>query len=396
MPGRHFLFVPGPTNVPDRVLRAMHRAMEDHRSPTFPLILRDILDRLPKVLGMSSGRAFVFAATGTGMWEASLVNTLNSGARVLAPRYGQFAHLFISSATRLGYKVDTLESPWGLPAQPSAIHDALARDKEHSIQAVLVVHNETSTGVTSDLAAVRRAIDDAKHPALLIVDGVSSIGSLAFSMDEWKVDVALAGSQKGFMMPAGLGILGMSQKALARVDAATSPRAFFDLRDMIKQNDTGYTPYTPALSLLFGLQESLNMLFEEGLENVAARHAHLASGVRAAVAAWNLELCCRDASSHSNTVSAIMLPGGEAPKVIRRAYDKYQLSLGAGLGDVAGKLFRIGHLGDLNPLMLMAALGGTEMALRDCGIDIKPGAGLAAAQDVFRRDAVQAQKLAAD
>jgi alanine-glyoxylate transaminase/serine-glyoxylate transaminase/serine-pyruvate transaminase len=390
MPGRHFLFVPGPTNVPDRVFRAMHRAMEDHRSPAFPDLLRDILSRLPQVMGTKSGRAFVFAATGTGMWEAALVNTLNAGARVLAPRYGQFAHLFISSATRLGYDVNVLESPWGLGAPATAIHDALVNDKSNQIAAVLVVHNETSTGVTSDIGAVRRAIDAAKHPALLIVDGVSSIGSLDFRMDEWRVDVALAGSQKGFMMPAGLGILGLSEKALARVDTATSPRAFFDLRDQIKHNDAGYTAYTPALSLLFGLQESLNMLFEEGLENVVARHSQLANGVRAAVAAWNLELCARDPKTYSNTVSAVMLPGGESPMVMQRAFHRYQLSLGAGLGEMAGKLFRIGHLGDLNPLMLIGALGGAEMALRDAGIRVAAGSGVAAAEEVFRRDALDA------
>jgi alanine-glyoxylate transaminase/serine-glyoxylate transaminase/serine-pyruvate transaminase len=383
MPGRHFLFVPGPTNVPDRVFRAMHRAMEDHRSPVFPDLLRDVLSRLPAVLGTKTGRPFVFAATGTAMWEAALVNTLNPGARLLAPRYGQFTHLFIQNAKRLGYNVDVIEAPWGCGVPADAIHDALAKDKAHEIQGVLVVHNETSTGVTSDMAATRRAIDQAKHPALFFVDGISSIGSIDFRMDDWGVDLAIAGSQKGFMMPAGLGVLGLSAKALARVDGAMSPRAYFDLRDQIKQNDVGYTPYTPALSLLFGLQESLNMLFEEGLENVYARHRTLAEGVRAAVAAWGLELCARDAKLHSNTVSGVMLAGGESPQVIKNAFAKYHLSLGAGLGDVAGKLFRIGHLGDLNPLMLIGALGGVEMALRDAGVKIRLGSGVAAAQEVY-------------
>jgi alanine-glyoxylate transaminase/serine-glyoxylate transaminase/serine-pyruvate transaminase len=387
MPGRHFLFVPGPTNVPDRIMRAMHRAMEDHRSPVFPSLFRDILDRLPRIVRTTTGRSFVFASTGTGMWEAALTNTLAPGARVLVPRFGQFAHLFAQNAGKLGYSVDVLESPWGLGAPADAIHDALVKDKEHSIKAVLVVHNETSTGVTSDMAAVRRAIDEANHPALLVVDGISSIGSLDFEMDKWKVDLAIAGSQKGFMMPAGLGLLTASQKALALIDTVKTPRAYFDLRDQIKQNDTGYTPYTPALSLLFGLQEALDIFDEEGFENVVARHRRLATAVRAAVGAWNLELCSRDPKQHSNTVSAVMLPDGEAPKVIDIAFRKYQLSFGAGLGDLAGKLFRIGHLGDLNPLMLVGALGGAEMAMRDAGLSIQLGSGVAAAQEVFSADA---------
>lgn len=384
MPGRHFVFVPGPTNVPDRILRAMHRPMEDHRSPVFPELLRDILGRLPQVLGTRSGRAFVFAATGSGMWEAALVNTLNPGTRVLAARFGQFSHVFATTARRLGYRVDVLEAPWGTGAPVEAIHDALMRDKEHAIGGVLTVHNETSTGVTDDVATVRSAIDDAKHPALLYVDGVSSIASLDFRMDEWGIDLAIGGSQKGFMMPAGLGILGVSAKAMGMIDAVTSPRAFFDLRDQVAQNDTGYTPYTPALSLLFGLQESLNMLLTEGLDHVVARHARLASAVRAAVHAWGLSLCAKDPSTYSNTVSAVMLPGGQAPKVMDCAFRNYQLSLGGGLGEVAGKLFRIGHLGDLNALMVLAALGGVEMALADAGVRIELGSGVAAAEKKLR------------
>jgi alanine-glyoxylate transaminase/serine-glyoxylate transaminase/serine-pyruvate transaminase len=345
--------------------------------------VRDVLGRLPAVLGTKTGRPFVFAATGTAMWEAALVNTVDPGARLLAARYGQFSHLFIQNAKRLGYNVDVIESPWGCGAPIDAIHHALSNDKSHEIQGVLVVHNETSTGVTSDMAATRRAIDQANHPALFFVDGISSIGSIDFRMDEWGVDLAIAGSQKGFMMPAGLGVLGVSAKALARVDGATSPRAYFDLRDQIKQNDTGYTPYTPALSLLFGLQESLNMLYEEGLERVYARHRKLAEGVRAAVAAWGFELCAREPKLQSNTVSGVMLPGGESPKVIKQAFEKYHLSLGAGLGDVAGKLFRIGHLGDLNPLMVIGALGGVEMALRDAGLPVRPGCGVAAAEELY-------------
>jgi alanine-glyoxylate transaminase/serine-glyoxylate transaminase/serine-pyruvate transaminase len=384
MPGRDFLFVPGPTNVPDRLLRAMHRAMADHRSPEFPTLVRDILDRLPAVLGSTTARAFVFPATGSGMWEAALVNTLHPGDRLLATRYGQFSHLFIDAATRLGFTVDVVESPWGGGAPVAEIEAALRADTARSIRGVLVAHNETSTGVTADVAAVRRAIDAADHPALLFVDGVSSIASLAFHMDAWGVDLAIAGSQKGFMLPAGLGILGVSPKAMACVPTATAPRAFFDLRPMITNNDAGYFPYTPALSLLYGLQESLTMLLEEGMPAVAARHRHLASGVRAAVAAWGLPLCAQDARAASDTVTAVMLPDGQAPALLARAFGQYRLSLGAGLGPLAGKLFRIGHLGDLNELMVLGALSGVEMALQDVGVTVTPGSGVAAAQASFR------------
>jgi alanine-glyoxylate transaminase/serine-glyoxylate transaminase/serine-pyruvate transaminase len=385
MPGRDFLYVPGPTNVPDRVLRAMHRAMVDHRSPEFPTLVRDILDRLPLIFGSAHARAFVFPATGSGMWEAALVNTLQPGDRLLGTRYGQFSHLFIDAAQRLGFQVDVLDGAWGAAAPVEAIEAALRADTERRIRGVLVAHNETSTGVTSDIAAVRRALDAADHPALLFVDGVSSIASLDFQMDAWGVDLAITGSQKGFMLPAGLGILAVSERALRCVSTATCPRAFFDLRPMIANNDAGYFPYTPALSLLYGLQESLNMLLEEGMPAVVHRHRHLAQGVRAAVAAWGLPLCAQDASSASNTVTAVMLPGGEAPALLQRAYHRYRLSLGAGLGPLAGKLFRIGHLGDLNELMLLGALGGVEMALQDVGVPVTAGSGVAAAQASFRR-----------
>ncbi len=384
MPGRDFLYVPGPTNVPDRLLRAMHRAMADHRSPEFPVLVRDVLDRLPLIVGSDRARAFVFPATGSGMWEAALVNTLHPGDRLLGTRYGQFSQLFIDAAQRLGFQVDILDAPWGTAAPAEAIEAALRADTERRIRGVLVAHNETSTGVTSDIAAVRRAIDAADHPALLFVDGVSSIASLDFQMDAWGVDLAITGSQKGFMLPAGLGILAMSPRAMALVPSATCPRAFFDLRPMITNNDAGYFPYTPALSLLYGLQESLTMLLDEGMPAVAARHRHLAGGVRAAVAAWGLPICAQSEASASNTVTAVMLPGGEAPALLQRAFHRYRLSLGAGLGTLAGQLFRIGHLGDLNELMLLGALGGVEMALQDVGVPVVAGSGVAAAQASFR------------
>ena len=386
MPGRNFLFVPGPTNVPDRVLNAMHRASEDHRSPVFPKLPLSIFPDLKKVLRTTDGQPFVFAATGTGMWEAALVNTCSAGDKVLATRYGQFSHLFIDCAQRLGLDVDIIDVPWGEGAPPDKIEQKLRADTKHEYKGVLVVHNETATGVTSDLAAVRRAIDNAKHPALLYVDGVSSVGSLEFRMDDWGIDLAITGSQKGFMLPAGLGIIGVSQKALARRDSAKLPRVFFDFGDQMKANATGYFPYTPPLTLLYGLRESLDILLEEGLDNVYARHHRLAEGVRAAVRAWGLSLCAKDPKWNSDTVSAVMTPPGvDGAQIIATAFKKYDLALGAGLGQMAGKLFRIGHLGDLNELMLLGALAGAEMAMRDVGMtQIVPGSGVAAASEFWR------------
>ena len=396
MPGRNHLFVPGPTNVPDRILRTMHRAMEDHRSSAFPALPKGIFEDLKKVFRTESGQAFVFPATGTGMWEAALVNTRSPGDRVLAPRYGQFSHLFIDCAQRLGLKVDVMQAPWGEGAPAERIEEALRADSAHEIKGVLVVHNETATGVTSDIAAVRRAIDAAKHPALLYVDGVSSIGSLPFFMDEWGVDAAITGSQKGFMLPAGLGLVAMSQKALATQSSARCARVFFDFADQIKANATGYFPYTPSIPLLYGLRESLDILFEEGLDNVYARHHRLAEGTRRAVSAWGLKLCAKDPKWYSDTVSAIMTPAGyNAADVIDVAFKKYNLAIGAGLSEVAGKLFRIGHLGDLNELMLMSAIAGSEMAMRDVGIDVTPGSGVAAAGEFWRHGVTPAKVKAA-
>jgi len=384
MPGRNFLFVPGPSNTPDRIQRAMHRATDDHRSPVFPELTRAILPRLRPVFGTESARTFVFPSTGSGMWEAAMVNTLSTGDRLLAVRGGQFGHLFIDSARRLGYRVDVIESEWGSAVSPDAIEQALRADTAHEIKGVLVVHNETSTGVTSDIGAVRKAIDAAGHPALFFVDGVSSVASLEFRMDDWGVDLAIAGSQKGFMLPAGLGILAASDKALAAREHAKSPRAFFDFGPMIQQNDLGYTPYTPAVTLLYGLRESLDILLEEGLPNVFARHHHLASACRAAVKAWGLSLCATDPASRSDTVSTVMTPAGvDSNAVISTAYRRYNLSLGAGLGQLGGKAFRIGHLGDLNELMLLGALAGVELALKNSGASLTLGSGVAAAQEVL-------------
>jgi alanine-glyoxylate transaminase / serine-glyoxylate transaminase / serine-pyruvate transaminase len=388
MAGRNFLFVPGPTNVPDRVLRAMHRAMEDHRSSDFPSLAAPLFEDLKKIFKTGSGQPFIFPASGTGAWEASLSNTLSPGDKVLAARFGMFSHLWIDMAQRLGLDVEVLDVEWGEGAPVERYQEALAADRAHRIKAVLFTHNETATGVTSDVAPMRRALNDTRHPALLMVDGVSSIASIDFRMDEWGVDLAVTGSQKGLMLPAGLGIVCASQKALGLYDQAKLPRVFFDFGDMRKANATGYFPYTPSLPMLYGLRESLAMLLEEGLENVFARHHRLAEGTRRAVKAWGLELCARAPKWNSDTVTAIMVPAGfNGAEVIDVAYRRYNLALGAGLARMAGKLFRIGHLGDLNELMLLGGIAGAEMAMRDVGIKIDLGSGVAAAQEYWRSTA---------
>ena len=385
MPGRNFLFVPGPTNVPDRILRAMHRAMEDHRSSAFPELTTGLIRDLKKIFKTATGQPFIFPATGTGGWEAALVNTLSPGDRVISVRLGQFSHLWIDLAQRHGLRVDILDVEWGEGAPVERIEDLLTKDKQHEIKGVLIVQNETATGVTNDVGAVRRAMDAAQHPALLYVDGVSSVGSIDFRMDEWRVDLAITGSQKGLMLPAGLGIVCASPKALAAREHAKCPRVFFDFGDMIKANATGYFPYTPALPMLYGLRESLDMISEQGLDTIFARHHRLAEGVRAAVRAWGLKLCAREPRWYSDTVSAVMVPEGTSGvDVIDVAFRRYNLALGAGLGRLAGKLFRIGHLGDLNELMLLGAIAGVEMAMRDVGMKITAGAGVAAAAEHYR------------
>jgi alanine-glyoxylate transaminase / serine-glyoxylate transaminase / serine-pyruvate transaminase len=393
MAGRNFLFVPGPTNVPDRVLRAMHRAMEDHRSSDFPGLAAPVLEDLKKIFKTSSGQAFVFPASGTGAWEASLTNTLSPGDKVLAARFGMFSHLWIDMAQRFGLQVDVLDAEWGEGAPLERYQEALAADKGHRIKAVLFTHNETATGVTSDVAGIRRVLNETRHPALLMVDGVSAIASIDFRMDEWGVDLAVTGSQKGLMLPAGLGIVCASQKALGLYEQAKLPRVFFDFGDMRKANATGYFPYTPSIPMLYGLRESIAMLLEEGLENVFARHHRLAEGTRRAVKAWSLELCARAPKWHSDTVTAIMLPPGvNGAEVIDIAYRRYNLALGAGLARMAGRLFRIGHLGDLNELMLVGGIAGAELAMRDVGMKIQLGAGVAAAQEYWQSTATPLPK----
>ncbi|MDH3910395.1 MAG: aminotransferase class V-fold PLP-dependent enzyme [Rhodospirillales bacterium] len=385
--GRNFLFVPGPTNIPDRVQRAMIVAMEDHRSSRFPDLSTSVLSDLKKVFKTDDGQAFIFPSSGTGAWEAALTNTLSPGDKVLASSFGQFSHLWIDMAQRLGFDVVVQEVEWGEGVPLEWTEEVLRADPKHEIKAVLACHNETATGVTSDIAGLRRVMDAAGHPALLCVDAVSSLASIDFRMDEWRVDLAVSGSQKGLMLPAGLGILAVSPKALEATKTAQSKRCYFDLADMIAANASGYFPYTPALPMLYGLREALDIIFEEGLEEIFSRHHYLAEGVRAAATeGWGLSLCAKEPKWYSDTVSAVMVPEGiNGAHVIDVAFRRYNLALGAGLSKVAGKVFRIGHLGDLNELMLMGAIAGAEMAMLDVGAEVRPGSGVAAASNYWRK-----------
>jgi alanine-glyoxylate transaminase / serine-glyoxylate transaminase / serine-pyruvate transaminase len=393
MAGRNFLFVPGPTNVPDRVLRAMAVPMEDHRSPVFPELTRTVLAGLKPIFKTTTGTPILFPSSGTGCWEAALTNCLNPGDKVLVSRFGQFSHLWVDMCQRLGFEVEVLETPWGEGAPIERYLASLTADKQHKIKAVLVCQNETATGVTSDVAAIRKAMDSAKHPALLFVDSVSALASIDFRMDEWGVDVCVSGSQKGLMLPAGMGVTCVSQKALEASKSAKAPRCYFDYADMVNANAQGYFPYTPSVPMMYGLKEALAVIAEEGLENIFARHTYLARGVRAAVfEGWGLKLCATEPKWYSDTVSAIMVPDGiNGAEVISRAFNRYNLALGAGLSKVAGKLFRIGHLGDLNELMLLGAIAGAEMAMLDVGVKVEPGSGVAAAQKFWRNNAPAAR-----
>ena len=384
MIGFKTLAVPGPTNMPFEVRRAMEVPLEDHRAPDFPEFTLPLLADLKTIFRTTSGRVFVFPGSGTGGWEAAISNTLSTSDRVLTSSFGQFSSLWVAMCREFGLDVVNCDVPWGEGVPLDQYHAALEADTAHQIKAVLVCHNETATGVTSDVGAVRRILDDLEHPALLFVDGVSSVGSLDFRMDEWGVDVAVSGSQKGFMMPTGLAIVGVSQKALDACAGSNLPSSYFNFHDMLKMNEQGYFPYTPAATLLRGLRASIDMLTDEGLSNVVARHHRLANGVRAAIDAWGLRNCAVAPKWHSDTVTAILVPDGHnANDVIQAAYHNYGVSLGGGLGKVAGKVFRIGHLGWLNETMVLQALGGTEMALRDAGISFRAGSGVGAAVEYY-------------
>ncbi len=385
MPGTRGLFIPGPTNVPQAVRLAMDIAMEDQRAPDLPSFTLPLFEDVKKVFKSRTGQIFLFPASGTGGWEAAMLNTLSPGDRVLISRFGQFSLLWADMCTRMGLEVDVVDVPWGEGVPVEIFAEKLKSDTAHSYKAVLVTHNETATGVTSDVAGVRKAMDAANHPALLFVDAVSSLASIDFRMDEWGVDICVSGSQKGFMMPAGLAILCVSEKALAARKAATMRRCYFDFDDMMRTNKDGFFPYTPPLHMLRALRAATDLLLEEGLENVFARHYRLAEGVRQAVSAWGLSLCAKDPKWHSDTVSAILLPEGfDSAALVKHAYTKYHMSLGMGLNKVAGKLFRIGHLGDLNEIMCLQAIAGSEMAMRDLGIPVQAGSGVAAAIEYYR------------
>ena len=384
MSGFKGLSVPGPTNMPFEVRQAMDVALEDHRAPDFPEFTLPLFADLKKAFMLEQGQVFVFPSSGTGGWESAVSNLLSPGDKVLASIFGQFSYLWVDMCQRFGLDVDAIECEWGTGAPVELYEQKLAADKEHKIKAVLVTQNETATGVTSDVKAVREVLDSLGHPALLFVDGVSSICSIEFRQEEWGVDVAVSGSQKGFMLPTGLGIVGVSQKALDSRPKTGFPKCFFDFDDMIKTNKDGFFPYPPATTLLRGLRASLDMIFDEGLENVWARHYRLAEGCRRAVEAWGLTVCAKEAKWNSDTVSAIVVPEGyNANDVIQTAYKKYDLSLGAGLSKVAGKGFRIGHLGYMNELMVMQSLAGAELAMRDVGIPFESGSGVGAAVEYY-------------
>jgi alanine-glyoxylate transaminase / serine-glyoxylate transaminase / serine-pyruvate transaminase len=378
--GRHFLQIPGPTNVPDRVLRAMAAPTIDHRGPEFAALAADLLARLPEVF-RTSGPVVVYPSSGTGAWEAALVNTLGPGDRVLAFETGHFATLWRALAERLGLEVDFVPGDWRHGADPEAVAERLAADRGHAIRAVCVVHNETSTGVASRIPEIRAAIDAAGHPALLLVDTISSLASMDYRHDEWGVDVTIAGSQKGLMLPPGLAFNAVSERALEASRRAGAARSYWDWGPILAANRDGAWPYTPATNLLYGLREALDMLGEEGLENVFARHARHAEATRRAVRAWGLEVLCLDEREHSASLTAVLMPDGhDADELRALILDRYDMSLGSGLGRLAGRVFRIGHLGHFNDLSLAGTLAGVEMGLVAAGVPVSPG-GVQAAMD---------------
>ena len=376
--GRHFLQIPGPTNVPDRVLRAIDFPTMDHRGPEFAQLGHAVLDGLKEVF-QTRGAVIIYPASGTGAWEAALVNSLSPGDRVLMFETGQFATLWQKMAVKLGLQVDFVAGDWRHGVDPAQVEAKLAEDVSHSIKAVMAVHNETSTGVTSRIAAIRKAIDNARHPALFMVDTISSLASIDYRHDEWGVDVTVAGSQKGLMLPPGLSFNAVSEKALAASKTARMPRSYWAWEEMLASGKNGYFPYTPATNLLYGLREALQMLREEGLPNVFARHDRHAEATRRAVRAWGLEVLALDPAEYSSALTAVLVPAPvNADEVRKVILENFDMSLGTGLGRMAGKLFRIGHLGDFNDLTLVGTLGGVEMGLALAGVPHQAG-GVAAA-----------------
>lgn len=388
MPGRNFLFIPGPTNVPRRIQNAMYVEQEDMRAMDLPEFTKPLYEDLKKIFKTKNGRIFIFPASGTGGWESAVSNTLNAGDKVLMSGFGHFSNLWIDLCQRWGLDVQALEVDWGEGVPVEKYAEILAADKSHEIKAVFATQNETATGVASDIAGVRKALDACSHPALLFVDGVSSVASIDFRMDEWGVDLCVSGSQKGFMLPTGLGIVCASEKALACRENSNLPKTFFDWNDQIKTNDLGYFPYTPPMNLLRGLRESVNMLMEEGLENVFVRHNRMANAVRAAVSAWGMRPIAKEERWYSDTVTAVKVPEGfDGNEVVRHAYNYYNLALSISLAKIAGQAFRIGHLGDMNELMILTPITGAEMAMKDLKYPIELGSGVAAAQEYLRSTA---------
>jgi len=386
MSSQNPIFIPGPTNIPEALRKAVDMPTLDHRSPVFANILRPALRGVKKVLKSELAEIVVFPGTGTGGWEAAIGNTLSVGDKVLATRNGMFSHRWIDMCRKHGLDVIVIPQEWGEGIPADRVEEILAADGSHRIRAVLATHNETATGVRSDIAAVRSAIDAAVHPAMLFVDGVSSIGSMDFRMDEWGVDIAVTGSQKGFMLPPGLAILGLSAKAMQAMREVGLPRSYFDIRDMVAAYAAGGFPYTPPVGLLNGLKVATEMLLAEGLEHVFSRHHRIAQGIRCAAGAWGLQLCAVRPELYSDTVSAIRVPDGfDANRLVAHALDAYGVSFGTGLGELAGKAFRIGHLGSLTETMALSGMATAEMVMVDLGLPVRLGSGVAAAQKYYLR-----------
>ena len=396
MSAQNPVFIPGPTNIPDEIRKACDMATIDHRSPAFGNILRPARAGVQQVLKSTHAEVFIFPSSGTGGWETALTNTLSPGDHVLIARNGMFSQRWIDMCEQLGLAVTVVETPWGQGISALRYGEILASDTGHKIKAVLATHNETATGVLSDIAAIRTAMNRANHPAMLFVDGVSSIGSIDFRFDDWGVDVAVTGSQKGFMLPAGLAILGFSDKAMTATETAGLKRAYFDVRDMGKSYENNSYPYTPPVGLLNGLKLACEMLLDEGLDNVFARHHRIAEGVRRAVGGWGMQLCAASPDLYSNTVSAICTPVGfNSTDIVSHAATKYGVAFGVGLGEVAGKVFRIGHLGSMTDVMALSGIATAEMVMVDLGLDIQLGSGVAAAQEYYRTEPAVAQQDAA-
>lgn len=390
------VFIPGPTNLPDRLRHAMDMQTINHRAPGFAENFVPLLRNLKPFFGTKTGEIVLFASTGTGGLEAAVTNTLSPNDKILATRYGQFSKRWIALAQRHGMDVQVVEKEWGEPVAAEEYKAILAADTQHRIKAVMATHNETATGVTSDIGAVRAALDAAHHPALLLVDCVSSLASIEFRMDDWGVDVAVTGSQKGFMLAPGLSILALSPKALAACEHSKAPRFYLDISDMRKANQAGSFPYTPPTGLIRGLVESVALLTEEGLPQVFERHRRIAEGTRRAVKAWGLEICARHPETYSNTVTAVKVPRGfDSTALVEHAYERYRVAFGGGLGDVAGHVFRIGHIGDMTDVMMLAGLATAEMAMVDLGYPVELGSGVTAAQRYFSQQKAQQQRKVA-